>query len=1004
MRSFSFFCLTVLFSTFAKFELYGQNEGVIKLKEASEKASSLFLNTEKLKLSTESIDFVNPFIGTGGHGHTYPGASAPFGMMQLSPDTRQEGWDGCGGYHYDDNIIYGFSHTHLSGTGIPDYADLLVVPQVGKPKIDPLFTDKVNGYGSQFDHSSEIAKPGFYSVKLKDRKIDVQLTVAEHSGIHRYTFHDFGEEKYILLDLDYRDELLSSSFTVINNSEVTGSRVSRAWAAEQHFYFYLQTSMPFLSAEKITNDGRHKLLLKLPTSCREIELRVGISSVDERGARLNADSEIPNFSFEKVKASTQQKWRNELSKIHFESNDKEVQTIFYTALYHSFLNPNTFSDVDGRYRGLDMKIHIIPETQKKQYTVFSLWDTFRATHPLFTLTHKLEVEDFIKTFLNHEDQGEDLTVWELAANETECMIGYHSVSVIADAYHKGIRNFDAEKALKAMVKTARDTTYSKDFYSKNGYISLTLEPESVSKILEYAYDDFCIATMAADMGEKEIAKEFYKRSFNFLNHFDPDSHFFRARRSGQWMSPFKPEEVNFNYTEANGWQYSLFAPHAVGVLKNIHGTQRTLQNHLDALFTANYETSGRQQSDITGLIGQYAHGNEPSHHMAYLYNYVGRPDKTQLYLDSIQYNLYHNTPDGLSGNEDCGQMSSWYVLSALGLYQIAPGSEYFDIGRPLAKRAHIYIDSNKLFEIESINQSKTNKYIQSITLNGKELNRLYISYSEIMQGGKMVFLMGPNPSGIVRNFIHAPTLSEIPADFCVIPYFKNESRVFDGSTKVDIRIPAFMADRTLLIEYNINGGDWTQYTSPIFVDKNTKIEARTFLNAANKSAPVFADFVLRNADLSIVLKTPFIDPYTAGGDNALIDGITGNHEFRTGDWQGFYGKDVIAEITMQRAKKAFIVEIGVLEDIKSWIFYPESINIEISYDGKKFKPYDKQNLGEKQIEYRLGNRKTVGFNVKSRKAIKAIRVTAENTGNCPDWHLGAGYPTWLFLDEIVIKN
>ncbi|MGJ8661513.1 MAG: GH92 family glycosyl hydrolase, partial [Bacteroidota bacterium] len=388
---------------------YSQNGGITKLKETSDKARKMVVQESRMDLPPDPLDYVNPFIGTGGHGHTYPGASAPFGMMQLSPDTRNEGWDGCGGYHYDDSVIFGFSHTHLSGTGIPDYADLLIVPQVGKPKIDPLFVDRENGYGSSFDHKSERAEPGFYSVKLNDSQIGVQLTTAMHSGMHRYTFNDFSEVKYILLDLDYRDELIASSFDVLNKTEITGKRISRAWAEEQHFYFYLQTSLPFLSAEKITKDGRHKLLLKFPSSCREIELRVGISAVDERGAKLNVDSEIPDFSFEKTKSVTQQSWRNELSKINFETNNLETRIIFYTALYHSFLNPNTFSDVDGRYRGLDMQIHNLPETQKKQYTVFSLWDTFRATHPLFTLTHKEEVEDFIKTFLNHETQGNDLT-------------------------------------------------------------------------------------------------------------------------------------------------------------------------------------------------------------------------------------------------------------------------------------------------------------------------------------------------------------------------------------------------------------------------------------------------------------------------------------------------------------------------------------------------------------------------------------------------------------------
>jgi predicted alpha-1,2-mannosidase len=982
---------------------YGQNGSVLKLQESTDKAKQLFQNKKPTDTPSDPIDFVNPFIGTGGHGHTYPGASAPFGMMQLSPDTRYDGWDGCGGYHYDDDVIYGFSHTHLSGTGVSDYADLLVVPQIGKPKIDPLFKDKVGGYGSRFSHSNERAEPGYYAVTLLDRSIKVELTVAEHSGMHRYSFSDFGEDKYILLDLDYRDELLSSNFKVIDNSTVQGNRISKAWAEEQHFYFYLQTSMPFLSAEEITKDGRHKLLLKFPKNCREIQLRVGMSAVDENGAKLNVDKEIPDFSFEKVKAKTQQDWRNELSKIHFESNSKETKTIFYTALYHSFLNPNTFSDVDGRYRGMDKQVHSLMGTQNKMYTVFSLWDTFRATHPLFTLTHKERVEDFIETFLRHEEQGNDLPVWELAGNETECMIGYHSVSVIADAYNKGIRNFDAEKALAAMVKTANDRAYSKDFYAENGYLSLATEPESVSKMLEYAYDDFCIANMAADMGKTEIAQTFYKRSFNFLNHFDPDTHFFRARRGGQWMEPFRPDEVNFNYTEANAWQYSLFAPHAIGVLKSIHGDKRTLEDHLDEMFEASSETSGRNQSDITGLIGQYAHGNEPSHHMAYLYNYVGRPDKAQLYLDSILSSLYQNAPDGLSGNEDCGQMSSWYVLSALGLYQVAPGSEYFDIGRPIAKKAHLYIDEKTdLFEIECINQSTTNKYIQSLTWRGKELNRLYLTYSEIMQGGKLVFHMGPNPSGIVKNFIHAPTLSEIPADFCTIPYFKNTSRVFDGSTQIEIAIPSFMEGRTLAIEYNIDGGEWTQYVGPIFIEKNTLIEARTVLNAANKSAVVSTDFVRRNNDLILNLKTEFDLPYAAGGKNALIDGITGNKEFRTGDWQGFYGKDVIAEITLVNPRKNVDITVGMLEDLKSWIFYPESVIVEVSRDGKKFKPCYKHKI-ERQSTYRPGNRETFNINLRHRKPIKTIRITAVNPGKCPDWHLGADNPTWLFLDEITIQ-
>ncbi|MBM3186923.1 MAG: GH92 family glycosyl hydrolase, partial [Bacteroidetes bacterium] len=584
---------------------------------------------------TNYCKFVNPFIGTGGHGHTYPGASAPFGMIQISPDTRRDDWDGCSGYHYSDSIIYGFSQTHLSGTGVPDYCDLLIVPQSGKAKVISKLENKVTGYGSRFSHSDEKASPGYYEVYLKDENVKVRLTAGKRSGLHEYTFLNQKGKRYLLLDADPRDKVISANFNVISKNQISGHRISNGWAKEQHFYFYMETSVPFLKSKKIFTKGRHKLLLTFPKIPEKVLVKIAISAVDEEGAKNNLSElsfldqykDKPNDFFKKFKEKNQKIWEEELSKIRIESVDENKKPIFYTALYHSFLAPNLFSDSDGRYRGRDNQIHQT-STNINQYSVFSLWDTYRGTHPLFTLVQQKKTNEFIQTFLNQFDQGGDLPVWELAGNETECMIGYHSVSVIADAYLKGIRDFDLENALKAMVATAKFDELGKKQFRDQGFISSNDEPESVSKTLEYSYDDFCISQLAKALGKDSIYQAFNKSSFNFINLFDPSTKFMRARRGAQWYGPFDPAEVNFNYTEANSWQYSLYAPQHIETLSNLIGGKDSLENWLDRLFTNKSSLAGREQADITGLIGQYAHGNEPSHHMAYLYNYTNAPHKT----------------------------------------------------------------------------------------------------------------------------------------------------------------------------------------------------------------------------------------------------------------------------------------------------------------------------------------------------------------------------------------
>jgi len=988
------------------------------LQSASDKAQKKIEGTKTVtEYGFDKLALVNPFIGTGGHGHTYPGASAPFGMMQLSPDTRFDGWDGCSGYHYSDAIIYGFSHTHLSGTGVSDYGDLLIVPQSGSPKIDPGYSSE-DGYGAHFSHENESASPGFYSVHLDEPNIDVRLTVSQRAGMHEYTFNNTSGKKFILIDLDHRDKLLSSEMIVEGNNTVMGHRTSQAWASRQEFYFYLQTDVDFQKARVMDKDGRHKLLLIFPKETQKVLLRVGMSAVDTDGAKANLNAEIPDFNFENVKTKVESAWNQELSKVLFKSTDKEVMTNFYTALYHSFLNPNVFSDVDRRYRGYDGQIHTLAEGEGDQYTVFSLWDTYRAAHPLFTLTQVGRTNDFIRTFLRHFDQGGTLPIWELAGNETGCMIGYHSVSVIADAYSKGIRGYDGKRALDAMIATSNRDELGKRIYAKQGFIGVGDEPESVSKTLEYAYNDFCIAEMIkyyhSNPDSENYTDRYYeyeKRSMNFVNVFDPETKFMRGRRSMNWFAPFKPEEVNFNYTEANSWQYSLYAPHAVGVLSDLIGGKDALEKWIDGLFTKTSELSGRHQVDITGLIGQYAHGNEPSHHMAYLYNYTDAPHKTSSYVDKILREMYHNAPDGLSGNEDCGQMSSWYVLSALGIYQIAPGRPYYDFGRPLMNDAMIQLESGKKLTIKAHNNSPKAKYIDKIVLNGVELCQRFIHHSQLAGGGKLEFYMTETPSKNYLSYYSAPTIEELPVDFVAVPHRSETDRVFEKSTTVTL---SNIAGNDVM--FTTDGSDpltsktvqsYSKVTEnskkPITIDKTTTVKAFAVDSVGHKSAVVSADLVKKNPDITINVLSTYANQYAAYGDMTVVDGIRGGTEYRTGDWQGYWAQDVVFEIVFKEPMHFNAVGLGCLEDTKSWIFLPTMFVVEGSQNGETYTPLGFNKLIHTAKEIQPS--KVVDFWIEPevKGPYKKIRITAVNYGKCPEWHLGAGNDTWLFVDEILFR-
>jgi predicted alpha-1,2-mannosidase len=714
--------------------------------------------------------YADPFVGTGGHGHTFPGAVVPFGMVQLSPDTRLRGWDGCSGYHYSDTVIYGFSHTHLSGTGCLDYGDVMLMPTQGPVRFGH------RNYFSSFSHKNEIATPGYYSVLLNKHQIKAEMTVTRRTGLHKYTFHRSAQSN-IILDLNHRDRVKASEITINGDNEITGYRYSSSWADKQHVYFVIQFSKPFKKCG-ISKGGvlsardRHAkgLLLKAYASFETTEgeaiyARVGISAVSVEGARKNLEAEQPDWNFDKVRAEARSAWNKELGKIAIETADTSVMRTFYSAMYHVMTSPYLYQDVDGKYRGVDQKIH--DAKGYENYTVFSLWDTYRALHPLLMLIDRKRTGDFVNTFISQYEQGGLLPVWELAACETSCMIGYHSVSVINDACEKGITCFDSEKALEAMKKSAtvtrhqllhyrRGTSFSQiysqlsysggwDDYSKYGFIKYRSAHQSVSKTLEFAYDDWCIAQMAKRLGKTDDYNKFIRRAQNYKFLLDTVTGFMRGRQTN-FAPHFDPYSIDGRYTEGNAWQYSFYVPQDISGQMAMLGSKQRLATMLDSLFTTSSVLRGKHTPDVTGMIGQYAHGNEPSHQIAYEYDYAGQPWKTQSMIRRIMKELYRDQPNGLEGNDDCGQMSAWYVFSALGFYPVCPGSNVYAIGSPSVDNAVMHFENGKSFTIKVMNNTKGNSYISSAKLNGVPYTKSYLQYEDIAKGGEIEFTMSHTPN------------------------------------------------------------------------------------------------------------------------------------------------------------------------------------------------------------------------------------------------------------------
>jgi len=971
----------------------------------------LFIYSLSCSNKNSITDYVDPFIGTDGTGHTFPGATMPFGMVQLSPDTRDSGWENCSGYHSTNNTILGFSHTHLSGTGAIDYGDILVMPMAGEYYFDAGDENNSdNGYRSRFNKEDEIAEPGYYSVNLLDDKIKAEMTVTSRVGFHRYSFPK-NKPAHLLFDLQHGlgDNVIESSIKIINQNEISGLRRSSGWAKDQYVYFYAKFSKPFSDFNIIKDNtiqtqidsisGTNiKSIFSFENLNDPLIVKVSLSAVSEKGAQMNMEREANTWDFDFIRQMALRKWEKELSIVKIKGGAVKDRIKFYTALYHSFIAPNIYHDVDGKYRGADLKIKTLSKNDS-MYTVFSLWDTFRATHPLFVLLKPAFAEQLVRTLITKASEGNLLPVWELAANETGTMIGYHSIPVIVDAYIKGLQNFDYELALEQMVESSMQNHLGLDSYKAEGYIGLEKENESVSKTLEYAYDDWCIAIMAKKLGKPILANKYFRRSLNYLNVYDNNVGFVRGKKFGDWVSPFNPSEVNSIYTEANSWQYNFFVPHDISGMINMMGGDTIFNQKLDELFTTSSKLIGRHQPDITGMIGQYAHGNEPSHNFAYLYNYIGKAYKTQNRVRQIMDDLYTVNRDGLSGNEDCGQMSSWYVFSAMGFYPVTPGQNIYTIGTPIFDEITINLDNEKTFIIKANNASSLNKYIHAATLNGNIYSKSYITHEQIINGGVLEFKMHSKPNMLWGHSENSKPKSLVNKKVVMNPTISAPSRAFLDTMTISMHCGTEGSSIFYTLDGSTPSINSNKYEIPLNIKKTTTVKA---ISLKTNYLPSYVETVVYNKlpyNINIEYHEPYNQQYTAGGYNGLFDTVRGIST-AWGSWQGFYGKDFFATIDLGDIRPVNSVTATFLQNAASWIWLPKSVSFELSTDGKNFskiKSYN-HNISLKEYEPTI-----IDFEQKIISPIRYIRIHAKNMGACPEWHPGRGNDSWVFIDEITIK-
>ncbi|MDL2221973.1 GH92 family glycosyl hydrolase [Parabacteroides sp. OttesenSCG-928-N08] len=719
-------------------------------------------NGEQSPALPNLTQYVDPYIGTGGHGHVFMGANVPFGMVQLGPSNIPQTWDWTSGYHISDSTIIGFSHTHLNGTGIGDLGDINLMPAVGEVTLSRgQVPDYNTGIYSLFNRDSEKAKAGYYAVRLDRYGIDVELTATKRVGFHKYTFPQ-STESQVVIDLENGqcwDSPVEGYIEQESETVISGYRYSRGWANDQRLFFTATFSKPmkeFVVSESLDQKEGNSLKgrrvygqARFDTDADEVVyVKVALSPVSIENAKMNMEAELPGWDFAQTVTAADRAWNEELNKVLIETDDLSVKRTFYTALYHTMIAPSEFCDVNRDYRGTDKEVYT--NVDFTNYTTFSLWDTYRAAHPLMTIIHPEKMRDMIQTMLAIYQQQGKLPVWHLMGCETDCMVGNPGISVVADAILKGYDGFDKQLAYEAMKKSAMLDERGLGFFKEYGYIPYDKEPEGLSKCMEYAIADWTVAQVAKEMGQMEDYDYFLKRSKAYSYYFDKESQFMRGLSSkGVFRPDFNPFESvhrDNDYTEGNGWQYTWLVPHDIQGLLNLFGSNEQFITKLDSLFVVEGSLGAHASPDISGLIGQYAHGNEPSHHVVYMYPYVGQPWKTADRVRQIMDIMYSDQPDGLSGNEDVGQMSAWYILTALGFYQVEPAGGKYIFGSPIIDKAEVKVQDGQLFTVIAYNNSDTNRYIQSVTLNGQPYDKYYLLFEDIIRGGTLELQMGDTPS------------------------------------------------------------------------------------------------------------------------------------------------------------------------------------------------------------------------------------------------------------------
>ncbi len=980
--------------------------------------------------------YVDPMIGTGGHGHTFPGATTPFGGVQLSPDTDTEGWDWCSGYHTSDSSLIGFSHTHLSGTGGADLGDILFMPATGPVKFEPgSKSDPDAGYRSRFSHADEKAEAGYYGVWLADPRVRAELTATPHTGVHRYTY-ETTEGQHLMLDLRHgiQDNVHSAAFRQVDDRTIEGWRRSNGWAADHTIYFRAEFSEP-IGEIRARIDGRdtvategegHDVTLAIypAVAQRQLEVRVGISAVDLAGAAANLSAEAHGRGFDELAEAARREWDRALGGIRVEGGGDDDKTIFYTALYHAFTAPYLFTDVNGRYRGSDGAIHRADTTAGAEglhYTLFSTWDTFRALHPLLSLVQPEVNSGAARSMLRYYEQSGRLPVWDLHMNETNCMIGYHAVPILADAFFKGqLTAEEGDRALEAMVHSAMQSDYGGlSAYRSMGYLPADRENNSVSKAAEYAYDDWCIAQMARALGNDSLYRVFIRRAQSYKNHFDPADGFLKGRLAmGAFRTRFDPAEISIlgqgDFTEGNAWHYRFFVPQDVTTHIDLSGGDSAYIAALDAMFAAP-STTADHSPDVSGLIGQYAHGNEPSHQVAYLYSYAGAPWRTQERVAEIKRTLYAVGPEGLCGNEDCGQMSAWYVLSAMGFYPVTPGSGIYVLGTPTFERVEFEGAAGRRFAIraEGLSKSGKNIYIQWAEWNGEPYRKSYITQSMIDEGGELVLHMGAEPA---KDFGTEPadrpvaripeeealTSEELLAGVVFEPYIDDTTRVF--ADRLTLR-PTCAAPQPRKTVYTLDGSEPTD-GSPIVPPSGITLtgDAELKLRAIRPDGPRssvksyrFYKSVLGGA--SVTLEREPSAPYVNGGAAALVDGAMGGESYVRPEWIGFNGDDLAGVIDLGGVRRLRHVGFNAANEPRSWIVLPRGATFEFSTDGANYaRPVtiagaESRTAGSGAHYFGTA---IPGGGVEARY----IRFRIRN-GVLPDWHIGKGNPAWMFVDEIM---